>query len=73
MMRSAAFTAGLVQAATAGDNNWRDRLHIITFVVFFLISLFILLNLLTLGNPKPLPYTVHTSQVFITSNQVRTS
>ena len=60
IMRSAAITAGLVQVATAGDINWRDRLHIITLVIFFLISLCILLNLLTLGNPKPLPYTLHT-------------
>ena len=68
MMRSAAITAGLVQ-------GWakENRLHIITLIIFFLISFCILLNLLTLGNPKPLPYTVHTSQVFITSNQVRTS
>lgn len=31
-MREAAINAGLVQSARAGDHDWRDRLHIITFV-----------------------------------------
>lgn len=38
MMREAAITAGLVQSSRAGDQNWRDRLRIITYVaalVFF--------------------------------------
>lgn len=34
IMREAAITAGLVQAAHAGDIRWRDRLHIITYVLY---------------------------------------
>jgi hypothetical protein len=34
MMREAAIAAGLVQSARAGDLNWRERLRIITFVIF---------------------------------------
>jgi len=29
-MREAAITAGLVQSSRVGDNNWKDRLRIIT-------------------------------------------
>ena len=31
LMRQAAIDAGLVQSAHAGDTNWRERLHIITY------------------------------------------
>ena len=34
MMREAAITAGLVRSVGARDRDWRDRLHIITYVPF---------------------------------------
>lgn len=33
MMRDAAITAGLVRASRAGDNTWKDRLRVITYVL----------------------------------------
>ena len=44
MMREAAITAGLVQSSRAGDENWRDRLRIITYVLF-LVALCVLLTI----------------------------
>lgn len=32
MMRDAAITAGLVRSSRAGDNSWKDRLRVITYV-----------------------------------------
>ena len=38
MMRDAAINAGLVQSSRAGDQDWRDRLRIITYVLSLLSS-----------------------------------
>ena len=43
MMRDAAITAGLVQSSRAGE-DWRDRLRIITYVLF-LVALRTLLTI----------------------------
>lgn len=37
IMREAAIKAGLVQSARAGDYTWRDRLRIITYVLWTLM------------------------------------
>ena len=38
-MREAAISAGLVQQFAAHDRDWESRLHIITYVVYGMLSL----------------------------------
>lgn len=61
IMREAAITAGLVQASRAGERNWRDRLHIITFVSFQAYFLH-LLNLAR-GCREPEAAAVHSAHL----------
>ena len=39
LMREAAISAGLVQQFAAHDRDWESRLHIITYVVYGMLSL----------------------------------